>query len=136
MVHPIMKNVLFLAKKSQPATPADRQVALDLLETLKAHEEGCVGMAANMIGISKRIIAVNMGFANVAMLNPVITSRKGKYDTMEGCLSLVGERPCIRYQEIEVDYYDLNFKKQHGRFTGWTAEIIQHEIDHCNGIII
>lgn len=136
MIYPIMKNVLFLAKRSQPATAADKQVALDLLETLKAHEEGCVGMAANMIGISKRIIAVNMGFANVAMLNPVITARKGRYDTMEGCLSLEGERPCIRYREIEVDYYDINFKKQHGRFTGWTAEIIQHEIDHCNGVII
>lgn len=136
MIYPIMKDVLFLAKKSQPATAGDKQVALDLLETLKAHEEGCVGMAANMIGISKRIIAVNMGFTNAAMLNPVITGRKGKYNAMEGCLSLVGERPCIRYREIEVDYYDINFQKRHGSFSGWTAEIIQHEIDHCNGVII
>lgn len=131
-----MRDVMFLAQKSEAASPADRQTAVDLLDTLKAHEEGCVGMAANMIGVKKNIIAVNMGFMNVAMFNPVIVRKSGKYETEEGCLSLVGVRPCTRYQEIEVEYEDMNFKKQRQKFQGWTAQIIQHEIDHCAGIII
>ena len=136
MVREVVHDVLFLGQKSEPATQADKQVAIDLLDTLKAHEEGCVGMAANMIGVKKRIIAVNMGFMNVAMFNPKIIKKSGRYDTEEGCLSLPGVRSCTRYQEIEVDYLDQNFKKQHGKYSGWTAQIIQHEIDHCNGIVI
>ena len=136
MIRPIMKNVMFLAQKSEPATPDDIQVVRDLLDTLKAHEDGCVGMAANMIGVKKRIIAVNMGFMNVPMINPVITSKSGKYETEEGCLSLIGTRKTTRYENIEVEYFDINWKKQRGKFSGWTAQIIQHECDHLEGIII
>ena len=136
MIQPIMKDIFFLNQKSEPATQEDKQVALDLLDTLKAHEEGCVGMAANMIGVKKRIIAVNMGIMNVAMFNPKIVKRSGKYETEEGCLSLVGVRNCTRYQEIEVEYQDMSFKKHRQKYSGWIAQIIQHEIDHCNGIII
>ena len=136
MIRPIMKNVMFLAQKSEPATPDDIQVVRDLLDTLKAHEDGCVGMAANMIGVKKRIIAVNMGFMNVPMINPVITSKSGKYETEEGCLSLIGTRKTTRYENIEVEYCDINWKKQRGKFSGWTAQIIQHECDHLEGIII
>ncbi len=136
MIRPIMKDIFFLNQKSEPATESDKQIAIDLLDTLKAHEEGCVGMAANMIGVKKCIIAVNMGFMNVAMFNPKIVKRSGKYETEEGCLSLTGVRKCTRYQEIEVEYQDMNWKKQRQKYTGWTAQIIQHEIDHCNGIVI
>ena len=136
MVREVVHDVLFLGQKSEPATQADKQVAIDLLDTLKAHEEGCVGMAANMIGVRKRIIAVNMGFLNVAMLNPKIVKKSGKYETEEGCLSLEGVRKCTRYQEIEVEYEDMNFKKQRQKYSGWTAQIIQHECDHLEGIII
>ena len=136
MVREVVHDVLFLGQKSEPATQADKQVAIDLLDTLKAHEEGCVGMAANMIGVKKRIIAVNMGFMNVAMFNPKIVKRNGKYETEEGCLSLDGVRKCVRYQEIEVEYEDINFKRQRQKYSGWTAQIIQHECDHLNGIII
>ena len=136
MVKPIMRDLFFLRQKAEKATKGDFPVAIDLLDTLKAHEDGCVGMAANMIGVNKAIIAVNMGFMNVAMFNPKIVKKNGKYETEEGCLSLDGVRPCTRYKEIEVDYLDQNFKKQHGTYTGWTAQIIQHEIDHCHGIVI
>jgi len=136
MVREVCRDVLFLSQKSEPATKDDMQVVQDLLDTLKANEAGCVGMAANMIGIKKRIIAVNMGFLNVAMLNPVIVKKTGAYETEEGCLSLTGVRKTTRYQEIEVEYYDVNWKKQRGKFTGWTAQIIQHECDHLEGIII
>ena len=136
MVKPIMKDLFFLRQRAEKATEADRQTAIDLLETLKAHEEGCVGMAANMIGVNKAIIAVNMGFMNVAMFNPKIVKRNGKYETEEGCLSLDGVRKCVRYQEIEVEYEDINFKRQRQKYSGWTAQIIQHECDHLNGIII
>ena len=122
MIRPIMKDIFFLNQRSEPATEADKQVAVDLLDTLKAHEEGCVGMAANMIGVKKCIIAVNMGFMNVAMFNPKIVKRSGKYETEEGCLSLTGVRKCTRYQEIEVEYQDMNFKKQRQKYTGWTAQ--------------
>lgn len=132
----ICRDVLFLSQKSEGATKEDMQVVQDLLDTLKANEAGCVGMAANMIGIKKRVIAVNMGFVNVAMLNPVIVKKSGAYETEEGCLSLTGVRPTTRYQEIEVEYFDVNWKKQRGKFTGWTAQIIQHECDHLEGIII
>ena len=136
MVREVVHDVLFLGQKSEPATQADKQVAIDLLDTLKAHEEGCVGMAANMIGVRKRIIAVNMGFMNVAMFNPVIVKKSGAFETEEGCLSLIGVRKTTRYEEIEVEYEDMNFKKQHQKFSGWTAQIIQHECDHLEGIII
>ena len=136
MVKPIMRDVFFLNQKSEPAMKEGIQTAVDLLDTLKAHEDGCVGMAANMIGVKKCIIAVNMGFLNVAMLNPKIVKKSGKYETEEGCLSLEGVRKCTRYQEIEVEYEDMNFKKQRQKYSGWTAQIIQHECDHLEGIII
>lgn len=136
MVREVCRDVLFLSQKSELATKDDMQVVQDLLDTLKANEAGCVGMAANMIGVKKRIIAVNMGFLNVAMLNPMIVKKTGAYETEEGCLSLTGVRKTTRYQEIEVEYYDVNWKKQKGKFTGWTAQIIQHECDHLEGIII
>ncbi|MDE6220443.1 MAG: peptide deformylase [Lachnospiraceae bacterium] len=136
MVKPIMKDVIFLSQKSEPATKADQQVVTDLLDTLKANETRCVGMAANMIGVSKRIIAVNMGFMNVAMLNPVITKKTGAYKTEEGCLSLIGVRPTTRYQDIEVEFFDAGWKKQKQKYSGWIAQIIQHECDHLDGIVI
>ena len=131
-----MRDLFFLRQRAEKATEADRQTAIDLLDTLKAHADGCVGMAANMIGVNKAIIAVNMGFMNVAMFNPKIVKRNGKYETEEGCLSLDGVRKCVRYQEIEVEYEDINFKRQRQKYSGWTAQIIQHECDHLKGIII
>ncbi len=127
---------MFLKRKSVPATQADLQVGRDLQDTLKAHREECVGMAANMIGVSKNVIIVNMGFLDLVMFNPVITAKSGPYDTEEGCLSLVGVRPCRRYEKIEVEYLDFNWKKQKTTLTGWTAQIAQHEIDHLSGKII
>lgn len=136
MIRPIMKDVFFLNQKSEPATEADKQVAIDLLDTLKANEAGCVGMAANMIGVKKRIIVVNMGFMNIAMMNPKIVSKREPYETEEGCLSLLGVRKTTRYQEIELEYQDVNFKRQKQKYTGWIAQIIQHEVDHCDGVVI
>ncbi len=136
MVKPVVKDTFFLGQKSELATKADKQVVQDLLDTLKANEDGCVGMAANMIGVKKRIIVVNMGFVNVPMLNPVIIKQTGAYEIEEGCLSLLGVRKTTRYHEIEVEYQDVNFMKKTQKYSGWIAQIIQHEIDHCNGIII
>ena len=136
MIKPIMKDVLFLGQKSEPATQMDNQVIRDLLDTLKANEAGCVGMAANMIGVKKRIIAVNMGFMNIPMINPVILKKSEAYETDEGCLSLKGVRKTTRYQNIEVEYLDQNWKKQRQKYNGWVAQIIQHECDHLDGIII
>ena len=136
MVQNIMRDIIFLSQKSEPATEADRQVALDLLDTLKAHENECVGMAANMIGVKKRIIVVNMGPIDVCMLNPHILKKTGPYDTEEGCLSLSGSRKTKRYHEIELEYQDLNMRNHRQKFIGWTAQIIQHECDHLEGIII
>lgn len=136
MIRPICRDVLLLRQKAEPATKEDMQIVQDLLDTLKANEAGCVGMAANMIGVNKSIIAVNMGFMNVAMLNPVIVKKRGVYDTEEGCLSLVGVRKTKRYQDIEVEYYDVNWNKRHEKYSGWIAQIIQHECDHLEGIII
>ena len=127
---------MFLAQKSVDATREDAQVIVDLLDTLRAHLDHCVGMAANMIGVKKRIIVVAAGPFQVPMINPVIVKKSGAYQTEEGCLSLDGVRPCKRYQEIEVEYLDQNFKKQRGKYSGWTAQVIQHEIDHCNGVVI
>ena len=136
LVKKIMRDPFFLAQKSEDATEADRQVVMDLLDTLRANLDRCVGMAANMIGVRKNIIVVAAGPFQFAMINPVITKKTGAYQTEEGCLSLDGVRPCTRYEEIEVDYLDQNFKRQHGKYSGWTAQIIQHEIDHCRGIVI
>lgn len=136
MVKKVVKDPLFLAQKSELATEADKQVIQDLLDTLRANLDRCVGMAANMIGVKKNIIVVAAGPFQFAMINPVITKKSGPFQTEEGCLSLKGVRPCTRYREIEVDYLDQNFKKQHGKYSGWTAQIIQHEIDHTNGIVI
>ena len=136
MVRPIIHDPFFLAQKSEMATEADRQVAEDLLDTLRANLDRCVGMAANMIGVKKAVIVVAAGPIQFVMINPVITKKKGAYQTEEGCLSLEGVRPCTRYQEIEVDYQDQNFQKQHGKYSGWVAQIIQHEVDHVQGIVI
>lgn len=136
MVKKIMHDPLFLAQKSVDATEADKQIVTDLLDTLRANLEYCVGMAANMIGVKKNIIVVAARPFQFAMINPIITKKSGAYQTEEGCLSLKGVRPCTRYQEIEVDYLGQNFKKQHGKYLEWTAQIIQHEIDRCNGIVI
>lgn len=137
MVRPIMRDMMFLSRKSTPATKADLPVAQDLADTLRAHSHECVGMAANMIGVSKRIIVVSVGVANVVMINPVITAHsKEQYETEEGCLSLTGVRKTKRYESVTVEYCDMQMIKRKGTFTGFTAQIIQHEIDHCNGIII
>ncbi len=136
MIQPIMKDIAFLAQKSEPATLMDVQVAQDLLDTLSAHREECVGMAANMIGVRKNIIVVNIGMMNIAMLNPVIKKKSGMYDTEEGCLSLTGVRKCRRYRKITVEYQDMQFVKHKQEYTDWTAQIIQHEMDHLQGIII
>ena len=136
MIKPIMRDIFFLQQKSEKATKQDAQVITDLLDTLAFNRDKCVGMAANMIGVKKRIIVVNMGLVNVAMVNPEIVSKQGPYETEEGCLSLVGVRKTTRYEHIEVKYLDANFVPKKQKFSGWTAQIIQHEIDHCNGILI
>lgn len=136
MIREIVRDEKFLAQKSAAASFMDMSVAQDLLDTLAAHSDRCVGLAANMIGVQKRIIAINLGPMNVAMFNPVIVRKSGKYMTEEGCLSLEGERMTARYQKIVVEYQDMNFKKQRQTFTDFPAQIIQHEIDHCEGIII
>ena len=136
MIKPIVKDVFFLGQKSEPATKQDLSVGQDLMDTLRANQEHCVGMAANMIGVKKRVIIVNMGIMNVVMYNPVIVKKDTPYETEEGCLSLTGIRKTTRYQNIEVEYYDSNWKKHRQMFSGWTAQIIQHECDHLEGIII
>ena len=136
MIKPIMKDVLFLGQKSEPATKADAYIITDLTDTLRANLDNCVGMATNMIGIKKCIIVFTVGDIIVPMVNPVIKKKMNSYEAEECCLSLTGFRKTTRYKTIEVEYLDKNFKKQKGTFTGYTAQIIQHEIDHCNGIII
>lgn len=136
MVRAIVKDVFFLGQKSEPARKEDVGVIRDLEDTLQANAEHCVGMAANMIGVKKRIIIVDAGFMRLVMLNPEITKKEGPYEAEEGCLSLLGVRKTTRYEKIEVSYQDKNFQKKRQSFTGWTAQIIQHEIDHCNGIVI
>jgi len=136
MVRGITKDILFLARKSAPATKADLAAADDLLDTLKANAAGCVGMAANMIGVSKRIIAVNTGCCYLVMFNPEIVKRSGAYEAEEGCLSLSGVRRAKRYARIEVRWQDRSFVQRTQVFTGFAAQIIQHEIDHCDGVLI
>lgn len=136
MIRPIVKDVFFLGQKSDPAAKQDLSVGQDLMDTLKANQDHCVGMAANMIGVKKKIIIVNMGLMNVVMYNPVILKKDMPYETEEGCLSLTGTRKTTRYQNIEVEYLDAGWKKHRQKYSGWTAQIIQHEIDHLSGIII
>lgn len=136
MIQPIVHDPLFLAQKSARATPADADTARDLLETLTAHADGCVGMAANMIGVAKRIIAVEAEDGYLVLFNPVILKKSGPYETEEGCLSLTGTRKTKRFQTIKVQWQNEKFQTRIKTFTGWTAEILQHEIDHCDGILI
>ena len=136
MIREICKDEAFLAQKSEKATPEDAPVAADLLETLEAHKEGCVGMAANMIGVSKRIIVFDNEGTYMMMYNPEIVKKSGSYEAEEGCLSLSGTRRTRRWQSIKVQYQNEKFQTRLKTFTGWTAQIIQHEIDHCDGIII
>lgn len=136
MIKQVVRDVFFLSQKSEPATKADAQVITDLIDTLKANAEHCVGMAANMIGVNKKIIVFSIGIAIVPMVNPVIIKKSKPYEAEEGCLSLIGVRKTTRYENIEVEYEDQNFKKQKSKFNGFTAQIIQHEINHCEGIII
>ena len=136
MIRPIMRDEAFLAQKAEPATAADLTVAQDLLETLEANKAGCVGMAANMIGENKRIIAFDNEGTYMVMFNPEIVKRTGPYEAEEGCLSLFGRRKAKRWRSIKVQYQTAAFQTRFKTFTGWTAQIIQHEIDHCEGIII
>ena len=136
MIHKICKDEAFLAQKAEPATAEDLALAQDLLETLIAHKEGCVGMAANMIGVNKRIIVFDNEGEYTLMFNPVIVRKSGPYEAQEGCLSLTGTRKTKRFQTIKVQWQNEKFQTRLKTFTGWTAEIIQHEIDHCEGIII
>ena len=136
MIKPIVKDIFFLGQKSEAATKQDLSVGQDLMDTLRANQAHCVGMAANMIGVKKRIIIVNMGILNVVMYNPSIVKKDTPYETEEGCLSLTGVRKTTRYQNIEVEYYDSSWKKHRQTYSGWTAQIIQHECDHLEGRII
>ena len=136
MIRDICNDESFLAQKAEPATAEDLSVAADLLETLEHHKEGCVGMAANMIGINKRIIAFDNEGTYMVMFNPEIVKKSGPYDAVEGCLSLTGTRPTKRWNSIKVRWQNEKFQERLKTFTGWTAQIIQHEIDHCEGVII
>ncbi len=136
MIRPIMRDPVFLSRKSERACPGDEAVLDDLLDTLAANQDRCVGMAANMIGVSKRVIAFAGGPFCIGMMNPEIISHADPYEAQEGCLSLDGTRKAIRYRTIEVEYQDRFFCKKRSTYTGWIAQIIQHEIDHTNGILI
>ena len=136
MICEICRDETFLSQKAAPATADDLATAQDLLDTLTAHKDGCVGMAANMIGVCKRIIAFDNEGAYMVMFNPVIVRQSGPYEAQEGCLSLTGVRKTKRFQTIKVQWQNEKFQTRLKTFTGWTAEIIQHEIDHCEGIVI
>lgn len=136
MIRDICKDEAFLARPAEPATADDLGTARDLLDTLIAHKAGCVGMAANMIGVNKRIIAFDNAGTYLVMFNPVIVRRSGPYEAEEGCLSLTGRRKAKRFQTIKVQWQNERFQTRIKTFTGWAAEIIQHEIDHCDGILI
>ncbi len=136
MIKPIMHDRFFLSLPSEKAGAEDVPLAQDLLDTLSAHRHECVGMAANMIGRRKRVIAVMDGDAPLAMLNPEILEKAGAYQTEEGCLSLPGQRPVVRYRTVKVRYLDVRMAERTRTFSGWTAQIIQHEIDHCDGILV
>ena len=136
MVQEIMRDETFLSQKAEPATLEDLPAAQDLLDTLTARKDGCVGMAANMIGVNKRIIAFDNEGKYMVMLNPEIIKKSGPYEAEEGCLSLTGTRKAKRWQSIKVQYQNEQFQIRFKTFTGWTAQIIQHEIDHCEGVLI
>ena len=136
MIRPIVKDIFFLGQKSEKATQQDLSVGQNLQDTLRANQDRCIGMAANMIGIRKRVIIVRMGFLNMVMYNPVILRKDTPYEIEEGCLSLSGTRKTKRYQNIEVEYLDQSWVKQQQKFSGIIAQAIQHEIDHLEGIII
>ena len=136
MIREICKDEAFLSQRAEPAAADDLGTAQDLLDTLIAHREGCVGMAANMIGVNKRIIAFDNGGEYTVMLNPVIVRKSGAYEAEEGCLSLDGTRRVRRFQNIKVQWQNERLQTRLKVFTGWTAEIIQHELDHCEGILI
>ena len=136
MVKPIVKDIFILSRKAEPATKQDLAVGQDLADTLRANRERCVGMAANMIGVSKAVIIVSLGLTALVMYNPVILKHDAPYEAVEGCLSLDGERKTTRWQTIEVAYFDSAWKKRRQKYSGQTAQIIQHEIDHLNGILI
>ena len=136
MVREIMRDEAFLSQKAEPATLEDLPVAQDLLDTLTAHKDGCVGMAANMIGVRKRIIVFDNEGTYMVMFNPEIIKKSGPYEAEEGCLSLSGTRKAKRWQSIKVQYQNEQFQTRLKTFTGWTAQIIQHEIDHCEGVLI
>ena len=137
MVRELVHDPILLSRVSEPAVKEDWAIAQDLLETLIHHEKGCVGMAANMIGVTKRIIAFNDNGAYKIMMNPEIVKASGEYETKEGCLSLLGDpRPTKRFEKIKVQFQTMDMKVRLKTFTGFTAQIIQHEIDHCNGILI
>ena len=137
MIRPLVHDPLLLARKSVPATKEDLETARDLMDTLVSHKDACVGMAANMIGITKRIIAFDCEGSYMVMLNPEIVTASGEYETEESCLSLLGgPRKTKRFQKIKVRWQNESLQTRVKTFTGWTAQIIQHEIDHCNGILI
>ena len=136
MVQPIMKDPIFLAQPSLPATEADRPVGQDLLDTLRAHQDRCAGMAANMIGVLKRIIVFEDGGVPVLMYNPRIVKKTEPYRAAEGCLSLPGLREAKRWKSVKVQYQNEDFQTRYKTYTGWTAQIVQHEIDHCDGVLI
>ena len=136
MVREIMRDEAFLSQKAEPSTLKDLPVAQDLLDTLTAHKDGCVGMAANMIGVCKRIIVFDNEGTYMVMFNPEIIRKSGPYEAEEGCLSLTGTRKAKRWQSIKVQYQNEQFQIRFKTFTGWTAQIIQHEIDHCEGVLI
>ena len=136
MIKQIIRDTFFLSQRSKEASKEDLTVGQDLRDTLKANRERCAGMAANMIGIQKRVIIVSMGPLDVVMYNPVITKKSGEYEPFEGCLSLDGGRKAKRYKDIEVEYLDDRWKKHRDKYSGWTAQVIQHECDHLDGILI
>ena len=136
MIKPIIHDPIFLSQKSAPAGPDDLSVAQDLRDTLNAHRDGCVGMAANMIGVLKRVIIFDDGGKPTVMFNPEIVKKSQPYQTEEGCLSLEGKRSVKRWKSIKVQYQTEDFQVRYKTYTGWTAQIIQHEIDHCNGVLI
>lgn len=136
MIKPIVKDMFLLSQRSAPATPTDMDTARDLIDTLSANRAGCVGMAANMIGVLKNIIIVADGKRDIVMFNPVITEKIGAYEAEEGCLSLSGTRKTVRYEKITVEYDDISFRHVKESYSGFTAEIIQHETDHLSGVII
>ena len=136
MIKPIVRDIFFLGQKAVRAVKADMAVGRDLLDTLQANRDRCVGMAANMIGVRKAVIVVHMGAADVVMFNPIVLKKEGPYEAEEGCLSLDGVRKTTRYEYIEVEFYDMSWKKRRQKLRGLPAQICQHELDHLEGILI